>query len=671
MNPLLDTSTLPAFEQIDIAQVESALDTVLEQNRETVKTLCDGPATWDDLVKALEESEEHLSRVWSPVSHLSSVMDSEEIRAAYNACLPKLSEYSTEMGQNKNLFDAFKQLKDSGEFSSLDTAQQKLITNALRDFTLSGIDLPEDKKARYAEIQQRKSQLGQKFSENLQDATNAWSKHITNEADLAGCPPSAMGMFAQAAEADGKSGWLLNLQMPSYIAVLTYADNRDLREEMYRANCTRASELGSNPDWDNTPVMNETLQLRHELAELLGFSNYAELSLATKMADTPQQVTAFLRDLATQSRSSAEADFTELKAFAADNGLDSLEAWDQGYWSEKLRQQKYNISEEELRPYFPADNVFDGLFSVVNRLFGITVAAADGVEVYHPDVRFFNVNDASGKLCGQFYLDMYARQHKRGGAWMDVCRSRLQEQVPVAYLTCNATPPVGDKPALLTHDEVVTLFHEFGHGLHHMLTRVEWPSVSGISGVEWDAVELPSQFLENWAWEREALDLFAKHYETGETMPQDLFERMQAARNFQSGMQMLRQIEFSLFDFEMHANFSADADESYIADSLKKVRDEISIVQPPAFNRFQNGFGHIFAGGYAAGYYSYKWAEVLSADAFAAFEETHLFDQQTGQRFLDCVLSQGGSRSAAEHFANFRGREPQIDALLRHSGISA
>lgn len=671
MNPLLDTSTLPAFSQIDTSQIESVLDVVLQSNREKIAAIAKQTASWDNLVKPLEEVEEHLSRVWSPVSHLSSVMDSEEIRAAYNACLPKLSEYGTEMGQNQAIFAAYKALHANDEFKRLDTSQQRLVTNALRDFELCGIALTGEKKARYAGIQQRKSQLSQKFSENLQDATNAWSKLITDESELAGCPPSAMGMFAQAAAADNKEGWLLNLQMPSYIAVLTYADNRELREEMYRANCTRASELGSNPDWDNTPIMNETLALRHELAQLLGFENYAQQSLATKMADNPAQVTDFLRDLAKRSQASAQADLNELKGFAAENGLPDMEAWDQGYWSEKLRQSKYNISEEELRPYFSADNVFEGLFSVVNRLFGITVSAADGVDIYHPDVRFFEVKDANGILCGQFYLDMYARQHKRGGAWMDVCRSRLQEQIPVAYLTCNATPPVGDKPALLTHDEVVTLFHEFGHGLHHMLTQVEWPSVSGISGVEWDAVELPSQFLENWAWEKEALDLFAKHYETGETMPNDLFERMQAAKNFQSGMQMLRQIEFSLFDFEMHANYHPDAPETYIADQLKRVRNEISISQPPEFNRFQNSFGHIFAGGYAAGYYSYKWAEVLSADAFAAFEETSLFDSETGQRFVNEVLSQGGSHSAAEHFENFRGRPPKIDALLRHSGIAA
>lgn len=671
MNPLLDTSVLPAFSQIEISKVESALDSVLQDTREIVNKLCDQPATWESLIKPLEQTDEHLSRVWSPISHLSSVMDGEEIRAAYNACLPKLSEYSTEMGQNQKLFAAFKALRESNEFEALDTAQKRLVTNALRDFELSGIALSGDKKKRYAEIQQRKSTLSQKFSENLQDSTNAWSKLITDESELAGCPPTAMGMFAQAAEADDKKGWLLNLQMPSYIAVLTYADNRELREEMYRANCTRASEFSSDPAWDNAPVMNETLALRHELAQLLGFDSYAHLSLATKMADNPQQVTDFLRDLAKRSKDSAQADLDELKAYAAENGQSEMEAWDQGYWSEKLRQSKYNISEEELRPYFAADNVFEGLFAVVNRLYGITVAAADSVEIYHPDVRFFEVCNADGEVCGQFYLDMYARQHKRGGAWMDVCRSRLEEQIPVAYLTCNATPPVGDKPALLTHDEVVTLFHEFGHGLHHMLTRIQWPSVSGISGVEWDAVELPSQFLENWAWEREALDLFAKHYETGETMPEELFKKMQAAKNFQSGMQMLRQIEFSLFDFEMHANYQPDASDSYIADALQKVRDEISIAQPPAFNRFQNSFGHIFAGGYAAGYYSYKWAEVLSADAFAAFEETSLFDQETGQRFLDKVLSQGGSHSAAEHFANFRGRPPQIDALLRHSGIAA
>lgn len=670
-------SELPQFSAIQPSQLVTQLDSMLQSNRSNIQQLCEGEISWESFIAPLEAQEEQLSRFWSPVGHLNAVKNNAELREAYNQCLPLLSAYGTELGQNTALFNAYKAIATSAEYNEYDPAQQRLIEQAIRDFQLSGVDLPQDQKQRYKEISEQLSKLTTKFEENLLDTTNAWSKLITDEAELAGIPETAKGMFAQAAEQQGKQGWLILLQIPFYLAVVSYADSRPLREECYRAYSSRASELGSNPEWDNTPLMNEILALRHEKAQLLGFDNYAELSLATKMADRPQQVIDFLNDLAEKSRSAAEQDVAQLRDFATAQGLDTMQAWDVAWLSEKLKQQHFDIDDEQLRPYFAADNVFAGLFGIVKKLFGLRIQAVEGFDKYHDDLRHYQVYDANNELRGAFYLDMYARENKRGGAWMDVCRSRLQhgndesvaDDIPVAYLTCNATPPVGDKPALLTHDEVVTLFHEFGHGLHHMLTRVSWPSVGGINGVEWDAVELPSQFLENWAWEKEALDQFAKHYQSGEVLPAALFDKMLAAKNFQSAMQMLRQVEFSLFDLEMHLNYSPSAGDDYIQDSLNAVRQRVAVLTPPAFNRFQNSFSHIFAGGYAAGYYSYKWAEVLSADAFSAFEEDGVFNTATGQRFMQEVLERGASRPAAEHFLAFRGREPNTEALLRHNGI--
>lgn len=683
-NPLQNLARLPRFSDIQPEHVEPAITDWLEQCRATVKQVVADHAnktpTWESFIQPLELIEDQLERAWSPVSHLNSVMNSEALRNAYDACLPHLSEYGTEMGQNKDLFNLTKALMDSDEFADLSQAQKKTLENSMRGFQLSGIDLPEDKQKRYGEIQQRLSELGSKFEQNLLDTTNAWKKPIANAADLSGLPESAVAMAQQAADTDEavSEPYLLNLQIPCYLAVMTYADNRELREQMYRAYNTRASEAGK-AEWDNTPIIEETLALRHELAQLLGFDSYADKSLATKMANSPQEVVEFLNELAEKSKPAAQKEFEELKAFAKEAGAEELKAWDVPYYGEKLQQARYQISQETLKPWFPAPKVIQGLFDIVSRLYGVSIKKVEGVDVWHDDIEFFEIHDADGLKRGEFYLDLYARQHKRGGAWMDVCASRFDKagelQTPVAYLTCNSTPPIGDKPALLTHDEVITLFHEFGHGLHHMLTQVNFPSVSGISGVEWDAVELPSQFMENWCWEREALDLFARHYETDEPLPEDLFQKMLAAKNFQSAMQMVRQLEFSLFDFRLHHEFDSNWDEvsqgNRTQTVLDEVRQQVAVVTPPNFNRFQNGFSHIFAGGYAAGYYSYKWAEVLSADAFSKFEENGIFDRPTGEAFLQAVLERGGSQDAMELFVEFRGRKPSIDPLLRHCGLAA
>jgi len=677
-NPLLKTDTLPHFSAIRPEHVQPAIEATLAEQRKAVAKLLEQESfSWQNLIAPLEALEENLSRIWSPVGHLNMVMNNEALRQAHDACLPLLSDFHTEMGQNEKLFQAVQSIKDSAEFATLSSAQQKLINDSLRDFTLSGVALKDEQKARYKAIAQRLSTITSEFSNNLLDATNAWQHPVTDEAELAGLPDNSKAMLKQFAEQAGQDGWLVNLQFPSYHAVMTYADNRDLREKLYRAFTTRASDQAEDTSHDNSALMDEILALRHEKAQLLGFPNYAELSLATKMAESPQQVEDFLLDLAQRSRNQAEQDWQDVRAFAAAQGAeeDQLEAWDVSYWSEKLRQSKYAISDEDLRPYFPAEKVFDGLFNVAQRLFDVRIEATEFEHHYRDDIRFFSIFDADGSLRGQFFLDCYARQNKRGGAWMDVCRSRLvsadKTDAPVAYLVCNATPPVGDKPALLAHDEVVTLFHEFGHGLHHMLTQVDVSGLAGISGVEWDAVELPSQFLENWAWEKSALDHFAEHWENQTPLPTELFERMQAAKNFQSGLMMLRQVEFALFDLRIHRDYQPDVGSDFIGKTLAATRDQVAVIQPPSFNRFQHSFGHIFAGGYAAGYFSYKWAEVLSADAFAAFEETDVFDPDTGARFKAEVLEMGGARTAAENFAAFRGREPQIEPLLRHSGIAA
>jgi oligopeptidase A len=676
-NPLLHMTDLPPFSAIKPEHVEPAIDQILADNRVAIDVLLssnDAPS-WGSMMRPLENLEDRLARAWSPVSHMNSVVNSDALREAYNACLPKLSQYATEMGQNQRLFAAFKAV---GNDATLTAAQQKAIDNALRDFRLSGVDLPEDKKQRYMAIKQELSGLTAKFSENVLDATQAWSKLIDDEARLAGLPDSAVAMAKQSAEQkepDSKpGGWLFTLEFPSYFAVMSYADDRALREEMYIAYVTRASDQGPNAgEFDNTPLMGQILALRHEVAQLLGFENYAERSLATKMAPTIEKVTAFLRDLADRSLGMAQEELDELKAFARDElGIDELQPWDVTYASEKLRQHRYAISQEDLKPYFPEPRVVRGMFEVVNKLYGLEIHELSGVDTWHEDVRAFEIFDREGNARGRFYLDLYARANKRGGAWMDECISRRETetgiQLPVAYLTCNFSAPIGNTPALFTHNEVITLFHEFGHGLHHMLTQINILAVSGISGVAWDAVELPSQFLENWCWESQAMDLIARHYQSGEHLPEELFNKMIAAKNFQAGMQMVRQLEFSLFDFRIHAEYDPDKG-ARVQEILDEVRAEVAVIKPPEYHRFQHSFSHIFAGGYAAGYYSYKWAEVLSSDAFSKFEETGIFNRQTGLAFLEAVLEQGGSRDPMDLFIEFRGREPEIDALLRHSGI--
>ncbi len=678
INPLLRADALPPFSEIRPEHVEPAIDRILSDNRAALEQLlaANDRYTWDNLVAPLEEMLERVSRAWSPVSHMNAVVNSDELRAAYNACLPKLSDFYTELGQHQGLYEAYRQIAEGGEYQRLDRAQKKIIDNELRDFRLSGIELDEGGRKRFKTIMQELSQLGARFGENVLDATQGWTRLVTDEAALSGLPESAKALAQQSAQRKDQSGWLFSLEFPSYYPVLTYADDRELRREMYTAYVTRASDEGPNAgEWDNGPVMEQILALRHEEAQLLGYDNYAELSLATKMATDTAQVVGFLEELAQRSLRVARDELEEVRAFAKQrDGLTDLEAWDVAYYSEKLREQRYSVSQEELKPYFPAHAVVEGMFGVVQRLYGLQIRAHENVPVWHEDVRFFDILDGEGDLRGQFYLDLYARPQKRGGAWMDECRTRRRTgdgvQTPVAYLTCNFTPPIGDSPALLTHDEVQTLFHEFGHGLHHMLTRIDYAGVAGISGVAWDAVELPSQFMENWCWEREALDLFARHYQTGERLPESLYERMTAARNFQSAMQMVRQLEFSLFDFRLHLEYDPSRG-ARVYELLDEVRQQVAVMRPPSFNRFPHSFSHIFAGGYAAGYYSYKWAEVLSADAFSAFEEAGIFDRTTGQRFLQSILEQGGSREPMELFVEFRGREPTIDALLRHSGLAA
>ncbi|BAO45407.1 oligopeptidase A [Thiolapillus brandeum] len=674
-NPLLDFDALPRFSKIHPSHVEPAVDFLLKDNRERVKTLLDtiGQPDWYNFVEPMEEMEDRLSRAWAPVSHLNAVLNSSELRDAYNACLPKLSDYATEMGQNQALFEAYQAVADNPK--DLDDAQRKLLENTLRDFRLSGVDLPVDQKQRFGEIASRLSEVSARFEENLLDATNAWSKSISDASQLSGLPVSAMDLARQTAQERGREGWLLTLEYPSYMPVITYADNRELRREVYEAYATRASDQGPDAGrFDNSEVMEEILALRHEMAGLLGYANYAELSLATKMARSTREVMSFLHDLAKRARKQGERELEELHAYAREHhGVDTLEAWDMAYYSEKLRQQRYSISQEELKPWFPQTRVIPGMFEVIGRVFGVSIReSGKQVDTWHPDVRFYEIHDQDGGLLGEFYFDLYARPNKRGGAWMADAISRMKtrnrEQIPVAFMTCNFTPPVGGKPALLTHDEVQTLFHEFGHGLHHMLTQVDYPSISGISGVAWDAVELPSQFMENWCWDKQALSLISGHHETGEPLPDELYDRMLAARNFQSAMQLLRQLEFSLFDFRIHMDYQPETG-GRIYEILQEVRDEVSVVTPPDWNRFAHGFSHIFGGGYAAGYYSYKWAEVLSADAFSLFEEEGVFNDEIGRAFRRNILEKGGSADAMELFVAFRGREPSIQALLRHSGI--
>ena len=683
-NPLLDFSGLAQFDAIKPEHVTPAVAHLLAKASALVQEL-EAPmaqVSWTNFVEPLENATEQLGRAWSIVGHLNSVVDTPELRATYNENQPKLVEFWTALGQNLALFEKYKAVQSSPEFAQLSAARQKVIANALRDFRLSGAELPDDKKERFADIQEKLAALTTRFSENILDATNDYGLFVSDEAQLSGLPEDVRQAARAAAEKDGKPGYKFTLHFPSYFPILQYADNRALREQIYRANATKASELGAKPEWDNSANMREILQLRHEEAAMLGFANYAELSLVPKMAQSPQEVIQFLEDLGRRAKSYGNSDWDELRAFAkAQLQLDTLEAWDMTYASEKLREQRYAFSEQEVKQYFPEPKVVEGLFQVIQRLFNVSIQV-DSAPVWHPDVKFFRI-ERDGKLIGQFYLDLYARTGKRGGAWMDDARSRRMTasgvQTPIAYLVCNFTEPATvdgvRKPALFTHDEVITLFHESGHGLHHMLTQVDEVGVSGISGVEWDAVELPSQFMENFCWEWDVLQHMTAHADTGAPLPHELFDKMTAAKNFQSGLQMLRQVEFSLFDMHIHYDYDAAGSDS-VQTVINRVREQIAVIRPPEFNRFQHSFSHIFAGGYAAGYYSYKWAEVLSADAYSAFEEAaargdNVVSIETGLRFQKEILAVGGSRPAIDSFRAFRGREPSIDALLRHSGMAA
>ena len=685
MNPLLDFSVLPRFDAIKPEHVAPAIQELLANGRALIarQTSAEVPASWDDFVIPMIDAGEQLSRAWGIVGHLHSVLDVPPWREVYNALLPEVTQYYAELGQNLALFAKYKALRDSPAFASLDPVRQRIVENEIRDFRLSGAELPEDQKPRFQAIQQELAALAAKFSENVLDATNAFTEIVTDEARLAGLPADVIAAARNEAEAAGKPGWLFTLRMPSYFPVMQYADDRALRETMYRASATRASEFSAelgHPEWDNAPNIARIVELRRELAGMLGYRSYAEVSLVPKMADSPEQVLAFLRDLGSKAKPFAERDMQELREFAsAELGLAELQPWDIAWASEKLRQARYSYSDQEVKQYFPEPRVLAGLFSVVEKLYRVTIRE-DQAPVWDEDVKFFHI-ERDGRMLGQFYLDLHARATKRGGAWMDSAISRRQTscgvQTPVAYLVCNFPGPVNDgtqlRPATFSHDDVQTLFHEAGHGLHHLLTRIDELWVSGISGVEWDAVELPSQFMENFCWEWDVLQGMTAHVDSGEPLPRALFDKMLAARNFQSGMQTVRQLEFALFDLRLHHDWALDA--RGVQPLLDEVRQEVAVNFPPAWNRFANSFSHIFAGGYAAGYYSYKWAEVLSADAFAAFEEARpqdgsVFDSSAGERFLAEILSVGGSRPAIESFKAFRGREPRVDALLRHSGMA-
>ncbi len=673
MNPLLNFTGLPRFAEIKPEHVSPAITQLLTDNRALIaRLLADtAPPTWQNFVVPMEDANERLTRAWGPVGHLNAVMNSAELREAYNATLPIITQYYAELGQNLALFKNFKLLRNSHEYTGLSAARKKIIENELRDFRLGGAELADDKKARYLEIRERLSELSSRFSDNLLDAINDYTLLVEDKGELSGLPDDVLQAAQEAAKATGKTGWLFTLKAPSYMPIMQFADNRALREKMYRAYSTRASEFGKS-DWDNTPLMEEIIKLRGEKAKLLGFANFSELSLASKMASSTQQVLEFMRELSRRARPFAEKDLAELRMFVrTELRLPDLQSWDIGYASEKLREQRYAFSEEEVKQYFPEDAVLLGMFKLIETLYGLQIKASSA-PVWHDDVRFFDIRNQQQQLVGQFYLDLYARNSKRGGAWMDdvISRRRLSSgiQTPVAYLNCNFSPPVGGKPAVFTHDEVITLFHEFGHGLHHLLTEVEDLAVSGIHGVEWDAVELPSQFMENFCWEWNVLKDMTRHVENDAALPRALFDKMLAAKNFQSGLQTLRQIEFSLFDMLMHSHFEAGGGKS-ILQLLDEVRAEVAVLIPPAFQRFPHSFSHIFAGGYAAGYYSYKWAEVLSADAYSVFEEHGVLNPDVGARFRSEILAMGGSRDAMQSFTAFRGREPSIDALLRRNGL--
>jgi len=676
-NASIEINQLPLFSKIKINDIETTINTIIRENTEKLEEVLKSEQSknWQSLILELEKMDNTLSRTWSPISHLNSVMNSEKMRKAHDSCLPKLSAYSTEQSQNSDLYKAYVEVSESKIFNDLDSANKKVIENALLRFKLNGVALSSEDKKHFKEIKALLSSLQSKFEQNVMDATQIFQIHIEDKTQLTGLPEFAKDMAKQAAQEENLKGWLFTLDAPSYISVMTYSEIRKFREEMYTAFTTRASNEGPNAgEFDNTQVMNDILKARKELASLLNYKNYAEISIADKMANTTKDVLDFLNDLAEKSKPQAEKEFQALKNFAKkEYDIRQLEAWDIMFVSEKLKQKEYGISQEEIKPYFPAPKVIKGLFEIVNRLYGITINEITGIDVWHKDVKFYEINDEEGNLRGQFYFDLYARNNKRGGAWMDECICRMKNadkiQIPVAYLTCNLTPPVGNKPALLNHDEVTTLFHEFGHGLQHMLTKVDTLFVSGISGVEWDAVELPSQFMENWCWQKEGLQLISSHVDSGDALPEDLYNKLVKAKNFQSAMIMVRQLEFALFDFRLHMEFNTEEFKNTQA-LLNEVRKKVSVIIPPMNNKFQHGFTHIFSGGYAAGYYSYKWAEVLSADAFSKFEEKGVFDRKTGKEFLSCILETGGSERAMELFTKFRGRGPDINALLKHSGLT-
>ena len=679
-NPLLNFEGLPKFNEIQPAHISPAVDHLIAEGRalvEQLATVTEVP-TWENFALKLEDFEEKISRAWSQVGHMNAVVNTPELREAYNANLEKLTSFYSDLAQDERLYAKFKQIQTSQDFAKLSPTQQKIINNEVRDFKLGGAELPPKEKARFKEIAEALSKVGSKFEENILDNTNDFKHLVTDKTKLAGIPEDAIEAAETAAKGENQEGYLFTLHFPSYMPVLQYAENRTLRETLYRAYATRASEFGKpdengNPKWDNTGLIQEILALKQEEAKLLGFHNYAELSLATKMADTPKQVTDFLDTLAKRAKPYAEKDVAELKNYAKKLGLDDMQAWDVGYVSEKLREEKYAFSDQEVKQYFPENKVLAGLFKVVETIFGVQVRKTDA-PTWHKDASFYALSNAQNQAIAYFYLDLYARNGKRGGAWMDDCITRRKKangvELPVAYLTCNFSAPVGGKPALFTHDEVITMFHEFGHGLHHMLTQVDEYSVSGIKGVEWDAVELPSQFMENFCWEWEVLRHMTAHVDTGAELPRALFDKMVAAKNFQAGMQTVRQIEFSLFDMRLHGDFDPNGKQTAL-EILDEVRDEVAVLRPPKFNRFPNSFSHIFAGGYAAGYYSYKWAEVLSADAYSLFEEMGTLSTEAGTRFKNEVLAKGGSRPAMESFVAFRGREPSLDALLRHNGMAS
>lgn len=669
----MSASNLPQVIKIETDDFVQKLDELLQNNLNKIdELLADQPSfNWDNLMHPLEDMDDQLERFWSPLAHLHAVVNSKSLRTCYQACLPKLSAYDAMVGHNQKLYKAIQSIDQN----QLNSAQQKIVVDSLRDFELAGVGLSADKQHRFEAIQTRLSDLSNQFDNHVLDAGQAFNLHIIEEQQLKGLPEHAMQTAKELAQEKNLDGWMLNLEFPCYVAVVTYADDRTLREKFYHAYVTRASDKGPHAGlYDNTAIIDEMLALRHEKAQLLGYKNYAELSLATKMAESTDHVIEFLVKLADRGRSQAIREFKSLQAFAQDElGITDLAPWDIAYTSEKMRKAQYDLSQEDLRPYFPQDTVMQGLFSIVNRLYGMHMEEVPGVKAWHADVKCYKVIDESNQVRGYVYVDLYARQHKRGGAWMDSFQSRRllpdgQLQLPIATLTCNFAKPASNKMATLSHDEVLTLFHEFGHCLHHLLTRVDYHGVSGINGVEWDAVELPSQFFENWCWEKSALELLTRHVDTNQPLPEDLFNKLLAAKNFQSAMAMMRQLEFSLFDFRIHQEFAANQPD-HVAATLAEVRRQTTVLPIADYNRFQHSFSHIFAGGYAAGYYSYKWAEVLSSDAFSRFEEEGIFNETTGRNFLRDILEVGGSKKAKEAFIAFRGRDAKIDALLLHNGI--